>query len=194
MYIPKSFEMNDTAHITQLIQDHGFATLIHLDHGIPMVSHVPLYLDVSQQKLTGHLAKKNPHSDLLDASEAYAIFHGPHDYISTENHFRTQGVPTWNYATVHVRGRSSVIHDDALITKRITELLHQYEETALNTSLFNQLKGAIVFFEIAMDHVEAKFKLSQNRTVQEQQRTIVDLQKRNPALASLMQKVLFESP
>ena len=191
MYIPHSFKMNETAHITQLIQDYGFATLIHIDHGIPMVSHVPLYLDVAQQKLIGHLAKKNPHTELLNHSEAYVIFHGPHDYISTENH-NTRGVPTWNYATVHIRGRSTVITDDALITQRITALLHQYEDTDLNTALFDQLKSAIVFFEIEMNQVEAKFKLSQNRTIEEQQRTIQDLHTRNPALANLMQKVLFE--
>jgi transcriptional regulator len=192
MYIPKSFEMTNQRHINTLIEDNSFATLIHIDAGEPVISHVPLYMDQAQRTLTGHLAKSNPHTDLLNNSMAYVIFHGPHDYISTQNHESTQGVPTWNYATVHIKGRCAIVRDDQLITQRITELLNQYEQTELQSERFKQMKNAIVFFEIQMDQVAAKFKLSQNRTLEDQQRTILDLQDRNPVLANLMQDVLFQ--
>lgn len=191
MYIPQSFIMTDQRHINTLIKDNSFATLIHIHAGEPVVSHVPLYMDQAQRTLTGHLAKSNPHSNLLDDSSDYVIFHGPHDYISTQNHASTQGVPTWNFATVHLTGRCSILTDDQLITQKITQLLGQYEQTELQLERFKQMKNAIVFFEIQMDQVEAKFKLSQNRTLADQQRTILDLQERNPELANLMQNVLF---
>ena len=193
MYIPPSFLMTDQVHITKLIQENSFATLIHIEKGMPTISHIPLYLDEVQKKLIGHLAKNNPHADLLNDSNAYVIFHGPHDYISTRNHTSTQGVPTWNYATIHIQGRCSVLTDNQQITQRITELLGQYEKTELKLEKFNQLKNSIVFFEIQMDHVEAKFKLSQNRPIEDQKRTILDLKDRNPALANLMQQVLFNN-
>jgi transcriptional regulator len=193
MYIPQSFAMTDHRYLTTIIQENSFATLIHINEGVPVISHVPLYLDQEQHKLIGHLAKNNPHSNLLKDSNAYVIFHGPHDYISTQNHTSTQGVPTWNYATVHIQGKCSTLTDDQIVTQRITELLHQYENTELNIERFNQLKNAIVFFEIQMDYVDAKFKLSQNKTLEDQERTILDLKDRNPALAKLMQQVLFNN-
>lgn len=193
MYIPPSFTMTDQKHITALIQENSFATLIHINNGEPVISHLPLYLDQEQNTLVGHLAKKNPHSHLLSKSAAYVIFHGPHDYISTQNHPSTLGVPTWNYATIHIKGTSTVLTEDRLITQRITELLGQYEKTELQSERFNQLKNAIVFFEIQIDHIEAKFKLSQNRPIEDQKRTILDLKDRNPALANLMQDVLFNN-
>jgi transcriptional regulator len=193
MYIPQSFLMTDQGHITALIQDNSFATLIHINDGEPVVSHVPLYLDQERHTLIGHLAKNNPHSNLLNNSAAYVIFHGPHDYISTLNHTSTQGVPTWNYATIHIKGTCIVLTEDQLITQRIAELLGQYEKTELQLERFNQLKNAIIFFEIQMDQVEAKFKLSQNRPIEDQKRTILDLKDRNPVLANMMQDVLFNN-
>ncbi len=76
MYIPQSFSMIDKKHITTLIQEHSFATLIHIDKNVPVISHVPLYLDQEQQTLVGHLAKNNPHVSLLDQPQAYVILHG----------------------------------------------------------------------------------------------------------------------
>ncbi len=191
MYIPQSFIMTDQRHINTLIEENSFATLIHIDAGEPAVSHVPLYMNQAQRTLTGHLAKSNTHSNLLDDSSAYVIFHGPHDYISTQNHASTQGVPTWNFATVHLTSRCSILTDDQLVTQKITQLLGQYEQTELRLEKFKQMKNAVVFFEIQMNHVEAKFKLSQNRTLEDQENTILNLQNRNPELANLMQNVLF---
>jgi transcriptional regulator len=94
MYIPQSFSMTDEKYITALIKENSFATLIHINKNKPVVSHVPLYLDHKQHKLIGHLAKNNPHAALLNDSDAYVIFNGPHDYISTQNHISTHGIPT----------------------------------------------------------------------------------------------------
>jgi predicted FMN-binding regulatory protein PaiB len=96
-----------------------------------------------------------------------------------------------NYATVHVQGKCSTLTDDLIIIQRITELPHQYENTELNIERFNQFKNAIVFFEIQMNHIEAKFELNPNKTFEDQQTTIFDLQKRNHPLAILMQNILF---
>ena len=193
MYLPQAFAMTDDAQIIQLMQAYNFATLIHIHDGIPTISHVPLYVDETSRTLIGHLARQNPHAELLDQSQAYVIFQGPHDYISTTAHASTQGIPTWNYAVVHVRGACHVIYDDARILHSIELLLQRYEAEPLNATRFNQVKQAIVFFEIKLDHVDAKFKLSQNRPVADQLHAIAELQHKNPALADLMQQVLFDA-
>jgi len=192
MYLPQAFAMTDEAQIIQLMQAYSFATLIHIHDGMPTISHVPLYVDETSRTLIGHLARQNPHAELLDLSQASVIFQGPHDYIATTAHASTQGIPTWNYAVVHVHGTCRVIHDDARILDSIEQLLHRYEDTPLNVERFDQVKQAIVFFEITLDQVEAKFKLSQNRPIADQLHAIADLQHRNPALADLMQQVLFD--
>ncbi len=193
MYIPDAFQASDSALVLQLIRDYGFATLIHIVNDEPIISHIPLYLDHERDVLTGHLAVANPHSQWLDGRKATVIFQGPHDYISTELHTSTQGVPTWNYAVVHVQGISRMITDAAHIDKVIRQLMGQYESTPLNQARFDHMKRGIVFFEIPMTHIEAKFKLSQNRPKADQTQVINAMSIKNPALAQLMNTALFDS-
>jgi len=190
MYIPDAFSISDPVLITQFIRDYSFATLIHVVNHEPMISHVPLYLDHERNVLVGHLARANPHSLWLDGHNATVIFHGPHDYISTALHASTQGVPTWNYAVVHVTGKSRVIVDEVNISTYMRLLMSQYEASPLDQIRFDQMKIAIIFFEIQMTHVEAKFKLSQNRPKTDQARVIDAMSVQNPALATLMMTVL----
>ena len=186
MYTPEHFNESDRQRIDALIRDFGFATLISITPDGPQVTHAPVQLDSQRPVLVGHIARANPHSATLrDGNVMLVIFHGPHSYISptwyNDENPRVPNVPTWNYAAVHVTGGVRRIDDDDAKWKIVTDLAAQYEAGSPApwdprgiAAHVNKL-GAIVGFEVAITKIEAKLKLSQNRSPQDQECVIARL-------------------
>lgn len=175
MYSPEAFREQRPAVIAELMRQHSFATLISVDAGQPVVSHIPLLFEPGAEsaagsgngRLLGHLARANPHAELLrGGAAATAIFHGPHGYVSP-HWYQSPGVPTWNYAVVHVSGRCQRIDDDEQLLSLLDRLTACHEGNAepipLSAERRRSLLQAIVGFEIVIERIDAKFKLSQNR-------------------------------
>ena len=132
MYNPKHFAQNDGAALHDLIRAYGFATLISHSESAFMVSHVPLMLDeksAPQGKLIGHLARANPHWQMLaKGGEALVLFQGPHTYISPNWYEHPDRmVPTWNYTVAHVYGTARIIDDKTQVKQIVRALVNQYE-------------------------------------------------------------------
>lgn len=186
MYIPKHFNEADQARIEALIRDFGFATLITTTPEGALVTHAPIQLDSARNVLVGHIARANPHSAALqDGAQLLAVFHGPHSYISPtwylDENEKVPNVPTWNYAAVHVTGTVTRIDDDTAKWKIVKKLAAQYEGDSDSAwdprglAAHMSKLSAIVGFEVAITSVEAKLKLSQNRSVQDQENVIAKL-------------------
>ena len=175
MYNPPHFAVDDIGPMLALINLSSFATLLTTEGDDVQVSHAPLILgdDEGEPYLIGHLAKANPQWKLFTgAQKATAIFHGPHAYISPSWYETQKSVPTWNYAAVHVTGSPRYI-DNPEKTRFVVEKLSEYFEAGFDQPwtldkapadfIERQLKG-IVAFEMPIEHIEGKFKLSQNRS------------------------------
>ena len=186
MYLPTHFNEADRDRINALIRDFGFATLISTTADGPQVTHAPVQLDASRNVLIGHFARANPHADALqNGATMLAIFHGPHSYVSptwyVDENAKVPNVPTWNYAAVHVTGSVTRIDEDTAKWKIVTDLAAQYEAGSpapwdpRGLDAHASKLGAIVGFEIAMTKIEAKLKLSQNRSVKDQENVIANL-------------------
>ena len=182
MYVPANFVETDDDRIAMLIARHGFATLLTPDGDGLHISHAPLMLERHRGPkgtLVGHLARANPHAGVLrDGTGATALFHGPHGYVSP-TWYEAPGVPTWNYAAVHVHGTVRRLDDAESKWQIITALSAQYEagsanpwDPELRKAQWWKLLDAIVGFEIGITAVEAKFKLSQNRITKDQENVI----------------------
>ena len=150
----------------------------------PFASHLPLVIreHARQLILRGHVAKANPHWRHLEADpKCLAIFHGPHAYISPTNYTTRENVPTWNYGTVHVYGTARTMHSPEDLLGILHELIPMFEPAyadqwaSLSDAYRQRMLGHIVGFEIAVTKIEAKFKLSQNRLKDEQQKVIDSL-------------------
>lgn len=185
MYIPKHFQNIDLPSIEAFIRQHGFALLITSAGGAPVVSHIPIELDTNKDDkkiLRGHLARGNPQWKSFGEQQALAVFQGPHAYISASwyNHVN---VPTWNYMAVHVYGKISIV-DGHQLYDSLKTLVNKYEATmehpvtveGMHTYVEQQMKG-IVGFEIAIDKIEGKWKLSQNREEEDYKNVIAELEK-----------------
>ena len=185
-----------------LIEHYGFATLLTPAGEGLHISHAPLMLERGrgpQGTLVGHLARANPHAAALqDGSTATALFHGPHGYVSP-TWYEAPGVPTWNYAAVHVHGTLRRLDDADAKWQIVTRLAAQYEASAANPwnpesrkEHWWKMLDAIVGFEIGITAIEAKFKLSQNRIPKDQENVIArfeaDAHPDNRAMAEMMRE------
>ncbi len=174
MYRPKMFDIDDTNDMHGIIRANGFAVLVTAGAQGMTASHVPLHLidDGEFGLLWGHLAKANDQWQAFDGTaEALAIFGGPHSYISPTWYATEKSVPTWNYEAVHAYGRPKVMDDPADVAARLASLTGQYEGEGPGAwsprnlpadFVAAQLKG-IVAFEMRIERLEGKRKMSQNR-------------------------------
>ncbi len=128
-------------------------------------------------RLLGHIAIANDQWKTAQPGvQALAIVHGPQAYISPSwyeskaRHGRV--VPTWNYEAVHLTGTIE-FHQDAEwlrgFVTRLTELheggrSHPWAVTDAPPEYIDGQLRAIVGVELTITTIEAKQKLSQNRS------------------------------
>ncbi|MFO0906349.1 MAG: FMN-binding negative transcriptional regulator [Pirellulales bacterium] len=180
MYVPASFAVHDLTQLRSFVARHSFATLVTAGDEGPFASHLPMLWRPEGGDLgtlIAHVARANPQWRQMESDrETLAIFHGPHAYISPAWYVEHPSVPTWNYAAVHVYGKTRILHDHDQIVALLRELTATYEagrESPWNGELPDEYRDkliqGIVAFELVVTRVEGKFKLGQNRSAEDQQ-------------------------
>ncbi len=157
-----------------------FANLVTMGSEGLDATPLPLMLDPSdgpQGSLIGHIARANPQWRTTDtAQEALVIFSGPDSYISP-SYYETKRltgkvVPTWNYVTVHARGRISFTQEPAALLDLVRRLTDRHEgeraapwavSDAPADFIQSQLR-AIVGVRVEITALTGKWKMSQNRS------------------------------
>jgi transcriptional regulator len=188
MFIPKIFKVEDSKEILDFIHKNSFATLISVNaEGLPIATHIPIELEMSAENtpiLRGHISKANPQAQLFgEGMTALAMFTGAHSYVSS-SWYEQENVSTWNYSAVHVYGRIRVLTEIEL-RDSVEKLTAKYEASVEKPLLVSQMSDdyvkrelrGIVGFELMMDDVQAKAKLSQNRKDADYQHIVEQLEK-----------------
>jgi len=183
MYIPKHFQADNHQETLAFMQRYSFATLITSANNYPEATHLPFLVEQQgdQLILSSHFAKANPQAAGIELNTALVIFTEPHAYISPSNYEKEQNVPTWNYIAIHAYGQAKVVTDEvkqlAVLEKMIRfydqGYLQQWESLPMDYKL-KMVKG-IVAFDITVTDLQAKKKLSQNRTPAERDTIINNL-------------------
>jgi transcriptional regulator len=185
LYIPEFNRLEDTAAALDFMRANPFAILVSAADGSPFATHIPVLVAEAAGGilLRGHVARANSHWKMLEQDrETLAIFHGPHAYISPSLYGSRESVPTWNYAAVHVYGRTRIFEQAEPLTEILLETFAVFEQAylnqwrGLNEDYRAKMLSQIVGFEIAVERIEAKFKLSQNRPRADQSRIIESLE------------------
>ncbi len=156
---------------------------------LPVIWDRPDRSDGQDGRLIGHMARSNPQwRTAAPGVDALAIVHGPQAYISpswyesTREHGRT--VPTWNYMTVHFTGPVTFHREAGWLRDVVTRLTDRHEagregrwwvSDAPEQFIAGQLR-AIVGVELRIERIEAKNKLSQNRTPQDRAGVVAALE------------------
>ena len=175
MYSPKYALETNTEKIDAVIAENAFATIVY---GECEAFHLPLFK--SGETLIGHMARANFALEKIKDKTVLVIFHGPHCYISPNFYGTKNNVPTWNYISVHVRGKVSLHENEAFLKRALIPLSHKYDsqfDIEMNIADNKKLFAAIVGVEISMDEVVAKFKLAQSKPVSEREHVISILEK-----------------
>jgi transcriptional regulator len=190
VYLPAHFTAPQAADVAAFVAAVGSADLVTFDGTKPVASLIPVIWDREtgeHGRLLGHLALANPQwESVAPGSSALAIVHGPQAYVSpswypsTARHGRV--VPTWNYVTVHFTGPLTVHRDPEWLRDVVTQLTERHEAQrrqgpgaaapwavtdAPPDYINGQLRG-IVGVELTIATVQAKHKLSQNRSAEDQ--------------------------
>jgi transcriptional regulator len=189
VYLPHHFAVTDAAWIGAFVDAGATATLVTFDGAKPVATLLPVIWDrpaepaddsdapASWGRLLGHIAVANDQwRTAAPGAEGLAIVTGPEAYVSPSwyeskaRHGRV--VPTWNYEAVHLTGPVEFHRDPQWLRGVVTRLTQRHEagrehpwavSDAPPEYVGGQLR-AIVGVELMVRSVEAKRKLSQNRS------------------------------
>ncbi len=201
MYIPEHFRVREHADAIGFMRANPFAIMISSTDEGPFATHLPLSVRGTDENLVlrGHVAKANPHWRYLEQNPAcLTIFHGAHAYVSASNYSTRENVPTWNYGAVHVYGNARLFSSQEELQGLLHELIGTFEAAyeqqwaGLSHDYRERMLSHIVGFEIAVTKIEAKFKLSQNRTREEQSNVIASLEKSEDTVVSDVSRLMCE--
>lgn len=181
MYIPAAFNQPDQTALHDAIERHSFALLISADPDLE-ATHLPLLLDAqagAKGTLLGHMAKANLQWQRAAGREVLAVFTGPHAYISPQWYQAPQTVPTWNYIAVHAYGSLELMEDDAETIALLNRTVAAYEASQPvpwrlqeSPEFVSRLAQQVVAFRIPIERLEGKWKLNQNRPIEQRSRVI----------------------
>lgn len=168
MHTPEKWKMNAKQEIIQFIEQFGFAVVVSNDFH---ASHLPLLFKPDLEEhgmLYGHFARTNQHWKTVNNTEVLVVFSGPHSYISPSWYHSSPAVPTWNYAAIHIRGVIELTDDETTFAM-LDETVKKYEPSlTIDPDYKNKLAKGIVGFQIKVTSIEAKDKLGQHRSVDDQ--------------------------
>ncbi|MCY7401901.1 MAG: FMN-binding negative transcriptional regulator [Nocardioides sp.] len=175
LYVPR-FNAMAADDVRPFVAAVGTAQLVTVGaDGAPDATFLPVLWE--GDRLVGHVARANAHwRRMLEDSPALAVVTGPDTYVSPgwyaskAEHGRV--VPTWNYSVVHLRGRLRIHDDPDWVRALVTQLTDRHEQPrdepwqvtdAPEDYVVKNLRP-IVGVELVVELVEAKAKLSQNRS------------------------------
>lgn len=183
MYIPAAFQETDPSTLRALMERYSFATLVSQSGEGPLASHLPLLLESDPEpfgRLIGHMARPNPQWQSGAGQRVLVIFQGPHAYVSPTWYEAQNVVPTWNYAAVHAYGVLRLVEDRNRLRDIVRRMVDRYEASQVTPwsmqspepDFIEKMLGGIVGFEIDIERLEGKWKLSQNHPRERQEKVI----------------------
>lgn len=181
MYTPKHNREEDKEKLYDFMRAYSFATLVTVKDGAPRATHLPFMVEMEESRvvLYAHMAKTNEQWwDFCSAMESLVIFQEPHAYVSPLHYETAQNVPTWNYVAVHLYGHPVVLEKDEEKLGLLERLILAHDENyfrkwkELPDDYISAKLSGIVAFRIDATRIEARFKLSQDRTARERENVI----------------------
>jgi transcriptional regulator len=202
MYLPRHFTLTDMAEIGAFVDAAQAANLVTFDGTRPVSTLLPVIWErppaaaadgdgdaADYGRLLGHIAIANDQwQTALPGAEALAIVLGPQAYISPawyESKYRHgRVVPTWNYEAVHFTGAITFHQETEWKREFVTRLTrlheggreHPWAVTDAPPEYIDGQLRAIVGVELLISSIEAKQKLSQNRSEQDRRGVVTGLE------------------
>lgn len=191
MYRPRPFAVNEVAVLREFIRARSFATVAVVAADRIHFAYAPVVLDgEGRGRARFHLTRQNPVSPLADGALVQFSFLGDDAYISPDWYESKALVPTWNYSVVEAGGIARKL-DRAALRALLVDLSAQHEARLLPKppwlidkvpqARIEAMLTAIEGFEVPLDRLEGKFKLSQDKNEADQSGAIAGLEARGDA-------------
>ena len=183
MHVPSQFHPRDEASAWRVMDAYPWATVVTVDvTGAPRAAPLPVLARPERGELVSHLARANPMAGDLAREETrvLVVFQGPAGYVTPRWYGRPEpAVPTFDHVSVHVRGRPHPTEDPAAVLDVLRATVERFERDApepwrldTQTEFVRGLARGVVAFTVAVEEVQAEFKLSQNMPADEQRRMV----------------------
>jgi len=187
MYVPTPFAADSQADMLALIAANPLGALVRVGAGGLEADHIPFELAAPTDAaphgvLRAHVARANP-VWLADDAAVLVLFQGASGYVSPLLYDGAAAggrvVPSWNYQVVHAHGRLRAIDDPAWILGQMTRMTGRHEDARTGWKVedaprefIDKIVRTTVGIEIVIEWLEAKFKMSQNRTPEDRARVL----------------------
>ncbi|MFD5683455.1 FMN-binding negative transcriptional regulator [Streptomyces bacillaris] len=180
MYVPSIYQAEDRAWLRHVVERYPLATVITNGPQAPYATHVPVIPapDTTSWNdgpegatLLGHMNRANSHwGSLTDGTHAQLVFTGPNGYVSPTVYETSPAAPTWNFVSVHLRGRLRPISDFEETLEVVQLTVEAYEKNfgdgwEMDSSLeyFRNIGPAVGGFRFDVESADGMFKLSQEK-------------------------------
>jgi transcriptional regulator len=190
MYKFSYFTEEDNDKVIDFIKENPFAIITGFGDPYPVASHIPLEVEIinGQLFLSGHLMKNTDHHKaFMQNDNVLVIFTGPHCFVSANWYPNPAGGSTWNYMTVHAKGKIKFTGEEGAY-KAVQDITKKYvgENTPasfdqLTPEYISKMTKAIVGFTIEVESIDNVFKLSQNHDEATRKNIIAKLKERGDA-------------
>ena len=208
MYKLPYFTEEDPDKVIAFMKENSFAVIAGVGVEYPVASHLPLEVETREDGkvfFSGHLMKNTDHHKAFEKNEnVLVIFNGPHTYVSASWYEEKEVASTWNYITVHAKGKIKFTDEEGTY-EAIKAITNKYEGTdsaaafdKLPSEYITRLIKAIVGFKIEVINFDNVFKLSQNHTTLTKQSIAGHLNEKgdehSAAVAKEMKKRFIDKP
>jgi transcriptional regulator len=182
MYLPEVFEEVRPEVLWDLVVRHPLGLLITAGPEGPMASPLPFLRKVQDHRnlLTAHLARANPHlAALAEEAKVLVVFQGAETYVSPgwypSKALTHREVPTWNYEMLQARGSLRLRPDREWLAAHVADLSAAQESRRPTPWAVSDAPGdyieamlrGIVGLEIEITEIRGKWKMSQNRKLED---------------------------
>ena len=180
MYIPKINLTTDRKEMVSFMKRFSFATVITAKDNFPIATHLPFLVTEKDDTLVlrSHFARANDQWKDIENHKVLVIFSEPHAYISPTHYDNEINVPTWNYISVHAYGEGKLVTEEKQVFDLLEATIDNYETSyrqqwnRLPDDYKLKMSKGIVAFDVVVSELQAKKKLSQNRTETERLKII----------------------
>lgn len=187
MYKFSYYTEQDDEKVIAFMKENAFALITGTGEKYPVATQIPLHIKTVDGKifLEGHMMRKTDHHLAFEKnSNVLVLFTGPHCFVSADWYTDPSIGSTWNYMTVHAKGKINFV-DEVATVQMVKALSDRYVGTqsaasfdSLSKDYINHMVKAIVGFSIEVESLDNVFKLSQNRDDASQKNIISQLKKR----------------
>jgi transcriptional regulator len=190
MYKFNYYTEQDDKKVIEFMKENSFAIITGAGENYPVATQIPLDIKDIDGKifLSGHLMRNTDHHKAFVKNEnVLVIFNGPHCYVSASWYVNPHSGSTWNYMTVHAKGKIK-FGDEADTRKAVESITNKYEKpdsrAAFNTlseEYIGKMVKAISAFTIEVESLDHVFKLSQTNDKETRENIIAHLRKNGSA-------------